>query len=85
MARLTGSGYGSGYGYGYGEVLADIRGYEARGLTPWSLLRIGCEIHSAATWRARWREIAAAHDVEATDALGAQIEAACAAAERGYR
>jgi hypothetical protein len=69
---ISGSGYGYGYGYGdgYGDgsgdgsgygsgyVLGSVAGYEVRLIAEWSLVRVGCEVHTIAHWRERWRQIA---------------------------
>ena len=48
----AGYGYGPGYGYGsgYGDSLVPCGVHPASYLTPWQLLRIGCETHTLDHW-----------------------------------
>jgi len=67
-----GFGYGDGDGDGFGDGFAGFGGivigrvvkFEVVHLAPWPYVRVGCEQHSIARWRANWREIASDHDVE---------------------
>ena len=83
MSSGSGYGYGDGdgYGSGSGDGLPSIAGYYVIAYRPFAVLAIGCETHSVAEWRARWREIANDNDEPANDALGEAIEAACREAE----
>jgi hypothetical protein len=54
-----GYGYGSGDGYGYGKRIAVVAGCSVRLMAVWSLVAVGCEVHTIAHWREHWREIAA--------------------------
>ena len=71
----SGEGYGSGYGYGYGSgygfgfgdygriVIGRVGKFEVVQLEPWQYVKVGCEQHLIAYWRANWREIASDNDV----------------------
>jgi len=80
-----GDGYGSGYGDGYGSGYGDGCGYkigtagehDVLALRPWPVVRVGCEVRSAATWRREWRKIAERHKVDVTEE---EVEALLAAA-----
>jgi hypothetical protein len=61
--------------------MASIRGHNVVAHPPWGVLAIGCEVHSFATWRATWRDIAARHAVEVTPDIEAALTAALLAAE----
>jgi len=54
-------GYGKGSHSGSGDAgirIADIGRFAVVHCAPWPYVRIGCELHSIAYWRANWREIA---------------------------
>jgi len=75
-----GSGYGDGYGGygdGYGDKIGTVGGHDVLALSPWPVVRVGCEVRSAATWLAEWREIAERHGVNVTEE---EVEALLAAA-----
>ena len=60
-----GSGFGVGVGVGVGGiVIGRVGKFEVVHFSPWPYVRVGCEQHSIARWRANWREIASDHDVE---------------------
>jgi len=59
-----GSGFGVGVGVGVGGiVIGRVGKFEVVHFSPWPYVRVGCELHSIAYWRANWREIASDNDV----------------------
>jgi len=66
-----GHGFGSGFGFGHGhgEEVGEISGYKVRWLQEWSVLVIGCEVHTLSTWQREGEDIARRHDVEVTDEM----------------
>jgi hypothetical protein len=56
-------GYGSGYGYGYasGVVLGSVVGHAVELLTPWNVIKIGCQIMSLDDWKTEWKNVANKH------------------------
>jgi len=67
-----GDGVGLGLGYCYGDgvgvgvggiVIGRLGKFEVVHFSPWPYVRVGCELHSIAYWRANWREIARVHRV----------------------
>jgi hypothetical protein len=65
-----GDGYGYGYGYGYGSGYGDGDGYGEKIGTVGSYdvlcvfpgyVRVGCEVHSVASWKEVWRDVARKH------------------------
>jgi len=59
----SGSGCGDDGQVGEGIVIGRVRKYEVVHLVPWPYVRVGCEQHTIAYWRANWREIARGHAV----------------------
>jgi hypothetical protein len=62
-----GDGYGDGYGYGDGSgdgvVLGSVADYAVELLTPWNVIKIGCQIMSIDDWKAKWEKFAHRHNV----------------------
>jgi len=73
-----GSGYGSGYGDGDGDPIGEIAGFAAAVNAQWGVVKIGCQVHTVAGWRAEWRQAA---DDEGVDVADGDIEALLAKAE----
>jgi hypothetical protein len=57
----SGYGYGSGCGYGSGVVLGSVADYAVELLTPWNVIKIGCQIMSLDDWKAKWEKFANKH------------------------
>jgi len=65
-----GFGFGDGSGFGCGDgqvdggiVIGRVGEFEVVHFAPWPYVRVGCEQHTIAYWRANWREIASEHAV----------------------
>jgi hypothetical protein len=58
-----GDGSGDGYGYGYGVVLGSVADYAVELLTPWNVIKIGCQIMSLDDWKTEWEKFAHRHNV----------------------
>jgi hypothetical protein len=80
---VNGSGYGDGYsngdGYSSGVVLGSVSGYAVELLSPWNVVKIGCQIMSIDGWKSKWREVANDHEMTVdTSTVESLIEKAVA-------
>jgi len=84
-----GDGFGAGCGDGFGASIGDLEGdgfgdggivigrvgqYDVVHFSPWPYVRVGCEQHLIAYWRANWREIARVHRVVVDTDFGALLD-----------
>jgi hypothetical protein len=78
-----GSGYGYGDGYGDGDLIGRVGPHQARvTATPWGpVIRVGCQVRTLAEWRAEWRALAGAEDLNVSETEAEVLFAAAEAAQ----
>ena len=70
------SGYDYGYGYGYGEsgdIIGEIESHDVILLSPWSYVKVGCQIHSVKHWKKNWKKIAKSEGVSVSEEYANQM------------